>query len=367
MKDKLLIGIIGTRGIPNRYGGFEGFAEQVSGRLVRLGHQVTVYCPRDQQYHEETLNGVHLSFQYNPESLIGTTGQFFYDLNCNLHARSQPYDVILHLGYTSDSVWSRWWSSHARHLTNMDGMEWKRSKYNPAVKSFLKQAEKWAASRSTMLIADSMAILEYLESKYATHIRYISYGAEIPGSFDPGVCMESGLEQYAYNLMIARLEPENNIEMAVEATLRGKSPIPLLIFGNETKHGDRLKKKYRNEPMILFRKASYEDTKLNSLRHFSRYFIHGHSAGGTNPSLLEAMACECRIFAHDNPFNRNVLDDNGFYYQDTLQLAGLLDQPWSHDKYRLYTKNNLNSIRNKHNWDFITNEYESAFYQALEF
>ncbi|MDP1623016.1 MAG: DUF1972 domain-containing protein [Bacteroidales bacterium] len=366
MKSKLRVGIIGTRGIPNRYGGFEGFAEQLSRRLAALGHHVTVYCSHDQHYRDLTLNGVHLCFRYNPEFMIGTTGQFIYDLNCNLHANRQAFDVILHLGYTSDSVWSWMWSKTARHLTNMDGMEWMRSKYAPAVQTFLKKAEKWAARRSAMLIADSPGIQEYLGSQYDTPIRFISYGAEFPGSFNREAAAEFQVRPYAYDLIIARMEPENNIEMAVEAALKQMSPVPLLIFANETGYGARLKKRYQHEPLIRFQKANYQKEIMNSLRHFSRYYIHGHSAGGTNPSLLEAMACECRILAHDNVFNNGVLENNAGYYLDSRHLTDLLNNEWSIKKYQDQTGSNLDSIRNRHNWDFITDEYENAFYQALE-
>jgi glycosyltransferase involved in cell wall biosynthesis len=366
MRDKLNIGIIGTRGIPNRYGGFEAFAEQISRRLAEKGHQVTVYCSHDQQYREKTMSGVNLVFRYNPETWMGTAGQFIYDLNCNLHSLGMTFNVILHLGYTSDSIWTRLWNRRSLHLTNMDGMEWMRSKYTPMVRSFLKKAEKRAATRSTLLIADSRGIREYLESHYPTPVRYISYGADIPASFTADVTGEFHVEQYQYDLLIARMEPENNIEMAVAAKLQENSTIPLLVFSNDTRYGTCLKKKYEHERLIRFHPANYQRDILNSLRRYSRYYIHGHSVGGTNPSLLEAMACECRILAHDNPFNRGVLENNAGFYQDALQLTDLLNQKWSPGKFHQHTEHNLTSIRNNHNWEFITNEYESAFYQALE-
>lgn len=366
MKDKLRLGIIGTRGIPNRYGGFEVFAEEISRRLADRGHHITVFCPHNQIYQEKTLNSVHLTFCYNPEEKIGTAGQFVYDLNCNLESRKHHFDVILHLGYTSDSVWWPIWSGKALHLTNMDGMEWKRLKYSPTIQSFLKRAERWAANRSDLLIADSKGIYEYLTSKYTTPVRYISYGADIPDAFNPKILRDYNVEQYQYDIIVARMEPENNIELAIKTRLQENASIPLLIFSNETGYGDRLKKKYANHPLIRFQKAVYQSGILNSLRFYSRYYLHGHSAGGTNPSLLEAMACRCRIFAHNNYFNRSILGDNARYYSDTQELSDCLDIPWSLEKFAEQTENNLNSIRELHNWDSITNEYESAFYQALE-
>lgn len=365
-EDRLRIGILGTRGIPNSYGGFEAFAEAISTRLVNKGHRVTVYCSHNQNYQEKTWKGVELKFCKNPESRVGTTGQFIYDLNCNLHARKQPFDILLHLGYTSDSVWAGLWSKKTRHLTNMDGIEWKRSKYSPAVQTFLHRAEKRAASHSSMLIADSRSIFSFLDSHYETPVVYISYGAEIPPSYDEKVLRKFQVQPYEYDLVIARMEPENNIELAIKAKFGDDSSCPLLIFSNVTKYGDHLISKYTDFPLIRFQGALYQREILDSLRHYSRYYIHGHSVGGTNPSLLEAMACGCRILAHDNNFNRDILQDNANYYTNTGQLSDHLKKVWLPDQNLEQIGNNLNTIRDKHNWDAITHEYESVFYQALE-
>jgi glycosyltransferase involved in cell wall biosynthesis len=365
MEGKLNIAILGTRGIPNRYGGFEAFAEQVSVRLAAKGHRVTVYCSHDQDYREHEFNGVRLVFCHNPERMAGTAGQFLYDLNCNLHARRQPYDVILHLGYTSDSVWTWLWSGKAKHITNMDGMEWMRQKYATLVQRFLKLAEKRAASGSCLMIADSRAVQEYLEARYDTPVRYISYGAEIPDYFDPSVLASFGLNEHGYDLVIARMEPENNIEIAILAKLDEGGSIPLLIISNNTVYGDLLKKRYENDRLIRFQQAIYQPNVLNALRHFSRYYIHGHSAGGTNPSLLEAMACRCRILAHDNPFNRSVLQKNGWFFSGRDPLTALLRRDFLPEALAGAIENNLECIRINHSWEFITNEYEHVFRQVL--
>jgi glycosyltransferase involved in cell wall biosynthesis len=364
MATKLRIGIIGTRGIPNRYGGFEAFAEQVSVRLAARGHHVAVYCSHDQHYRATTLNGVHLIHCYNPEKMLGTAGQFIYDLNCNLHSRKQSFDVILHLGYTSDSVWSWRWHRKAKHVTNMDGMEWKRSKYTPAVRFFLKQAERWAATRSDLLIADSEVIREYLEAKYPTPVSYISYGADVPSEFDPAVPAEFHVQCNRYDLLIARMEPENSVEMAILAKLRENGSVPLLIFSNQTSYGNTQKNRFQHEPMIRFQGANYDQNTLNSLRHFARYYIHGHSAGGTNPSLLEAMACQCRILAHENPYNRSVLKNNAEFFKDPVRLAALLLQELPDGVIKGRIENNLTTIRTHHDWEHITNEYENALSQT---
>ena len=147
-KDKLSIAILGTRGIPNRYGGFEACAEQLALGLTRLGHQVVVYCVHDHPVKDESWNDVHRILKHNPEKMLGSFGQFIYDLRCNLDSRKRDFDLILHLGYTSDSIWNKFWPGKSIHLVNMDGMEWQREKYGNLTKRFLKWAERLATLRA---------------------------------------------------------------------------------------------------------------------------------------------------------------------------------------------------------------------------
>lgn len=364
MGTDLRIAILGTRGIPNRYGGFEAFASELAPRLVQRGHRVTVYCPHDQQYREQEYLGVRLVFRPNPETILGTAGQFIYDLGCNLHSRREPFDVVLHLGYTSDSVWNRLWSPDSKHVTNMDGMEWKRAKYPPAVRAFLKKAEAWAARRSEMLIADHPVILDYLKETYETPAVFISYGATIPDRlYGPDEIPEMalhGLHSESYDLVLARMEPENNIETAIRAKLGEGGNVPLVIISNDTRYGTTLKKRYSGEKLIRFLPAVYRPGATDAIRQHARFYIHGHASGGTNPSLLEAMACGCRILAHDNPFNRGVLGADGMFYADAASLAEQLKSAGTFQKLTPTVAENLRKIRESHNWESITDQYEQA-------
>lgn len=366
MDKTLRIAIIGTRGIPNRYGGFEAFAAKLSARLVSRGHRVTVYCPHNQAYRHPVLDGTDLVFRYNPESWLGTAGQFLYDLNCNLHARNAFFDIILHLGYTSDSAWGWLWSPHAKHVTNMDGLEWKRSKYASPVRRYLRFAEQLAARYSDLLIADSTAIRDYLQSRYERDIIYIAYGADVPAAFDPHHLQPIGLEPGSYDLLVARMEPENNIETAILGKTAAGDGIPLVIITNETSWGKRLKARHSGNPAIVFLPAVYDAGILDNLRHYSRFYLHGHSAGGTNPSLLEAMACGCRILAHDNPFNRAVLAENASYFSESAGLAALLSDTALKDRLTASSLLHPGTIRRLYGWEHITDEYEKAFYHILE-
>ena len=213
---KLSIGILGTRGIPNNYGGFEQFAEHLSAGLVQRGHVVHVYTSDHHPYKEKEWQGVRLISCRDPQPRIGTAGQFFYDRNCLRDARRRNYDVLLHLGYSSDAVWYRRWPAGTINIVNMDGLEWKRSKYNAITRRFLRWSEAMAAKHADLLIADSTGIRDHLLKAYSKEAVYIPYGASIFTTPDPTVLNDYGLQPGNYYLLIARMEPENNIEMIIQ-------------------------------------------------------------------------------------------------------------------------------------------------------
>lgn len=360
MQDKPLnIGILGTRGIPNRYGGFETCAEQIGQRLVSMGHKVSVYCPGDHPLKDKQWNGIDRIIKKNPEALLGSFGQFIYDFFCNRDSRKRNFDIVLHLGYTSDSVWNRFWTSKSRHIVNMDGMEWKREKYHPLVRRFLKKAEGMAVKRASCLIADNEAIGAYLREKYKHKVHMIPYGAIVPPKADERL-LSKGLEAGGYDLMVARMEPENNIETAIKAKLMLNDNLPLLIIGNLNKYKLKLQRQFATPKRIIFHEPVYDFKVLSSIRQLSRYYIHGHSAGGTNPSLLEAMASECNIIAHHNPYNQAVLKDRAFYFSSSEELAEQLSKHPSNN-FVSWKKENMNMVMNKYNWDIVSKDYEEIF------
>lgn len=359
------IAILGTRGIPNYYGGFEVCAEEMGVRLAEKGHIISVYCEHLHPVNDTKWKGVHRIKTYNPENRLGTFGQFVYDLNSNLHARKGSYDIILHLGYTSDSVWHPLWSSKSRHIVNMDGMEWKREKYAAPVRRFLKWAEKLATIKADYLVADAIPIQAYLENTYKLPVEYIPYGANIPDEINENVLEKYGLSKGKYDLIIARMIPDNNIEMAIRAKINSKETFPLVIFGDNTKFRRSTEYKYRSDKRIQFQEANFDVETINSLRSLCRYYIHGHSMGGTNPSLLEAMACSCRILAHDNPFNRSVTGSGAKYFSTVDELCERMDENPEILIPEHHLEDNIQKIRTQYNWEVVSNQYEKLFYEVV--
>ena len=351
------IGILGTRGIPNYHGGFEQFAEFFSVYMASKNHEVYVYNSHDHPYQETTWKGVNILHKKDPEKKIGTAGQFIYDLNCILDIRNREFDVVLQLGYTSSSVWGWLLPKKTTIITNMDGLEWKRSKYSKPVQRFLKFAEKLAIKTSDYLISDSLGIQEYLKETYHKDSEYIAYGAELFNGPSEQVLKEYKVTKFNYNMLIARLEPENNIEVILDGVVKSNSDQIFLIIGkHETKFGNYLKEKFQNYDSIRFLGGIYNLEHLNNLRHWSNLYFHGHSVGGTNPSLLEAMASNCLIIANDNIFNRSILKNNAFYFNDANDIAEKI--VLCKEDHLELIQNNMDSIENEFNWGRINQKYE---------
>lgn len=367
MNKQLKIGILGTRGIPNRYGGYEQCAEFLAVGLVQKGHKVYVYNSHNHEYQGSEWHGVHIVHCNDPEEKMGTAGQFLYDLNCIKDARKKHFDIVLQLGYTSSSVWWWRWPKDAVNLVNMDGLEWKRSKYSAKVQWFLKHAEKWAAKHGDMLIADSVGIQKHLAETYGKQSVFIPYGAEVFETPDVSVPGKYALAPYDYHLLIARMEPENNIEMIIKGYLETAQEKPLVIIGKtDNKFGTYLKQQYGANEQLRFIGGIYDMQLINNLRYYAQLYFHGHSVGGTNPSLLEAMACHCLIAAHDNIFNRSVLGGDAFYFSTPSHVAAHINRVTNRLAYASFVENNLKKIRSIYSWQNIIDAYEHAFFDALK-
>ncbi|MGZ5282499.1 MAG: DUF1972 domain-containing protein [Bacteroidia bacterium] len=362
------VGIIGTRGIPNQYGGFEQFAEYFSTLFVEKGHEVSVYTSHNHPFTGKYYKGVKIIRCYDPEFKLGTAGQFIYDFNCILNSRKQNFDIILQLGYTSSTIWSWLYPKKPVLVTNMDGLEWKRSKYNGITQQFLKRAEKWGVKFSNYLIADSKGIQEYLKEKYNTDAVYVPYGAELCdiNKAENDILSTLNLAPENYDLLIARFEPENNIEIILNAYIEYEKNTLVLIGNHQnTAFGKRMFKKYSTYKNIVFAGAIYNLQSLNSLRKNCRLYLHGHSVGGTNPSLLEAMACHTIVCAHDNIFNRHVLNEEAFYFKTAKDIINLLAQPINKNQYETWQVSNAKKLENEYNWQIIVSQLENYFKKWL--
>lgn len=359
------IGIIGTRGIPNRYGGFEQFTEYIAPALVARGHHVVVYNSSLHPFQDAYWHGVRLIKKNDPEQVLGSVGQMIYDFNCIVDSRERDFDCILQLGYTSSSIWSFLFPKRTVVVTNMDGLEWKRSKYSRAARNYLKHAERWAATYSNKLIADSKGIQQHLLDTYQKPSTFIPYGASVFSDIDERQLSRFGLEKYQYNVLIARMEPENNLETILQGHYMSQSDRKLVLVGNNNnRYGAYLRETYESAHTI-FAGAIYEMPALNNLRYFSHLYFHGHSVGGTNPSLLEAMGASALIVAHDNIFNRHVLGPDAFYFHSAGDIATAVRPITEKKSFEHFIENNRQKIATCYSWEHITNDLEKFLLEAV--
>lgn len=316
------IGLLGTRGIPNRYGGFEEFAEQVCKYWGDSGHEVLVYCEDNESkevYEHEKVNQVFIK-----ASKLPGLSQFIYDYRCTKHALTQNLDVIYHAGYATSVIGNIIFKKGlaGKLVYNMDGLEWKRSKFNRVTRSLTKKLEKIAALSGAVLVSDNKGIQDYLKSEYGVSSTLIEYGADL---INDEIEYVDGYPK-VFDLVIARFEPENHIEEII-ATYENQRETNLVLVANmNTKLYSKLSSRIEEAPNIIFNGPIYDKKELAFLKTNCRYYIHGHSVGGTNPSLIEALAGGCNILIHDNDFNKDVIGKYGQTWSDQMELESLISK-----------------------------------------
>lgn len=356
---KLKIAIIGTRGIPNHYGGFEQATEYISVGLMEKGHEVTVYNSHNHPYQKNNWNGVRIVHCYDPEYILKTAGQFLYDFNCIRDAQKRNFDVLLFMGYTSSSIWGKLYPKNSVIISNMDGLEWKRAKYSKSVQYFLKYAERLAVKYSHFHIADSEVIQQYLNTTYSIQCQYIPYGANLSWNTNEAALNNYQLSKWNYFLLMARMEPENNIETVLEGFHKSYSNKKFVVIGNmKERYGQYIAHRYINDSRIHFLGGTFDQTLIHTLRANAHLYFHGHSVGGTNPSLLEAMASEALIAAHKNDFNQSVLHEDAFYFSDLYDTQNLIQSVERRGKEEKMIANNFKKIKEQFSWNKVIDAYE---------
>lgn len=326
--------LIGVRGIPNRYGGFERLVEVLAPHLVSQGHDVTVFCNQDPTVNQD---GVEEDFwmgvrrRFIPVRSSGPLGTIEYDWRSFKEVPAGA--VALIFGYGT-GIFQRYLNQHGiPHAVNMDGIEWRREKWGRLARIWLRMNERAAASKANILIADHPEIQRYLQEELGKDSTMIAYGVDDDAlqPDDRSDLSHPLLAQYpdqSFSLVVARAEPENQIHVILEAFERSRKNSPMVVLGNfeVNDYGRQLRARH---PNVHFAGGVYDTRVLNELRRRSKLYIHGHSVGGTNPSLIEAMAAGALLVAHDNPFNRWVLggDASGLYFKEAVDLAAHLDNP----------------------------------------
>jgi glycosyltransferase involved in cell wall biosynthesis len=368
------IAIIGSRGVPAKYGGFETAVETVAPRLAEMGWSVSVSCegPRDRSK-PAVYKGVNL-FYFPVRPFFRIIYEVLYDVY-SLVKSSLACRCIYMLGYGAGLLFFIPKVLRRKLAVNVDGLEWKRDKFNGLEKSILLASERAAVTFADVIVADSREVARYIEGRYKKKAVYITNGVDAPQveKWDErkfagqDLLKDTALLPDGYWLAVARLEPENNIHVILQAFLKSNSSRKLLIVGNFSS------KKYESNVLkllgdknarerVVLTGAIYDVSLLNMLRQNCFAYIHGHSVGGTNPALLEAMSMKNLIIAHDNEFNREVGGQTILYFKDASDLLAQIEEIETRpDSFAQLKEAASSRVLSHYSWGDIVREYDKLF------
>ena len=319
------LSIVGTQGIPNSYGGFETLAEYLVSYLSE-DFEITVYCSsKDKKKALKTWKDAKL--KYIPISSHGTWG-ILYDSLSLVHACFTS-DKVLFLGFGGGFIIPFLKHFKSKIILNFGGLDWQRNKWSKKAQQAIKYAEKNLIKNSSIVISDNIGIQNYIKQEYNIDAPLIAYGGDqaskrpITGYFK---------EQYPflsspYAFSVTRIQKDNNIEMILEAFSHDTS-IPLIMVGNwnSSVFGKLTKHKYAAKENLILLDAIYDQSILDVLRSNCTIYIHGHSAGGTNPSLCEAMFLSLPVIAFASGYNEYTTDNKALYFNNESELHTIINQ-----------------------------------------
>lgn len=352
------VAIIGTVGVPASYGGFETLVENIIGDNVSQDIDYTVFCS-SKSYTEKRgeYKGARLKYVGLKANGAQSTP---YDI-LSMIKTGNKYDVALVLGVSGCiflPIFRLWFKN--KLVVNIDGLEHRRGKWGKFAKWFLRKSEAMAVRYADVIISDNKGIQDYVTETYHKDSVMIAYGGDhvertVPEDRTKEILKQYDVEKGNYAISVCRIEPENNCHVILEAF--SKTDKKLIYIGNweRSEYGKELKEKYSRYPNINIHTPEYDLDTLYVLRSNAREYIHGHSAGGTNPSLVEAMFFGKPILAFDVVYNRATTCERAYYFKDVNGLLALLN----HDD--LEGKSMKEIAQEHYTWEKIASQYEELY------
>jgi glycosyltransferase involved in cell wall biosynthesis len=360
--------ILGTHGVPATYGGFETAAENVALFLASRGWRVIVYCQIDGSgpIREDTWNG--LQRVLIPIYLPGWKGTSKFDLLSIRHA-ARFSNLCLTFGYNTAIFNIIQRIKGIPNVINMDGIEWSRSRWGFLRQSILYSNERIACLVGNHLIADHPEIEKFLLTRTsANKVTTITYGADTVVDAPIATPTSYGLKPGRYLTLICRPIPENSIAELVRGFSKKRRGYKLVLLGNYLPQKDPYHRKVMEAASdeVVFLGAIYDRLMVAELRYHSAAYLHGHTVGGTNPSLVEAMAAGNPIIAHDNPYNRWVAQDAAVYFSTEQDVADRLDEVFA-SPVRLKRMRDASHRRHaqEFTWERVAGQYEQLLLRFL--
>lgn len=351
--EKLSLAIIGTNGVPNQYGGFETLVDYLA-EYLHDRFYITIYCSRTQKTRIKEYKGCKL--KYLPLGANGVEGILYDGLSVAITA--PRYDRVLLLGCSSLLAIRLFSCFKNKFILNIGGIDWRRSKWGKMQKWFIHTAEKTCIPICSKIISDNEGIREYIKETYGKDSYMIEYGGDqvTKENITQEAIIKYPFLNNPYALVVARIQSDNNIEMSIKGCLNAKVPLVVVGNWNHSQYGIELREKYASEKSLYLLDAIYNQKELNILRSNADVYIHGHSGGGTNPSLVEIMTLEVPVYCYNSNYNRYTTEDKSLYYSDEDELSVLLSTTTKEKKDKMTSVLSEVAFR-RYRWEVIAEKY----------
>lgn len=356
------VAVIGTVGLPANYGGFETLVENLVCGQIDQQISYTVFCSSKRHSNKaKSYGGADL--RYLPLDANGAQS-IAYDM-LSIFKSLRQYDVLLVLGTSGCLLLPLVkWLCKGKIIVNIDGLEHRRAKWGKWTKRFLKQSERIAVRFADIVVADNKAIADYVRQEYGASSQVIAYGGDhavrsVVSDDMVSILSSWGLKARNYGFSVCRIEPENNVEMTLEAFSQMPSKTVVVVGNwNKSDYGQRLRQKSAKCSNIKLIDPIYDLQILNVLRSNAAYYIHGHSAGGTNPSLVEAMFFDVPILCFDVVYNRETTESKAAYYANSDSLISLLTNS---DRLLELVAPTMEVALRRYKWSIVVKQYEQLY------
>lgn len=356
----MTIAMVGTRGVPARYGGFETAVEEVGSRLVESGHRVVVYCrrtPGDDEPRPDRHMGMELV--HLPAARKRSLETLSHTALSIAHLARNRTDAAFVFNAANAPLLPILRSARIPFATHVDGLEWRRAKWAGAGRRYYRVAEGLAVRWSDVLIADAVGIADYYRCQFDAPTTLLTYGAPV---IAPGAdrLIELGLEPGGYHLVVARFEPENHVDMIVEGYSRSAATRPLVVVGSAP-YSDEYTARVHGlaDPRVRFLGGVWDQQQLDQLYANCCTYLHGHSVGGTNPSLLRALGAGAAVLAFDVDFNREVAVEAGRYFGSPCEVAALITAAEADPAAVAAAGLRARELAGRYDWDDVAAGYEA--------
>ena len=360
MDKKLKISIIGSRGYPYVYSGYETLVKELSERLVKCEHEVTVYCHR-KLFNEKPkkVNGINLI--YTPSVNSKVFSQLYNSFFSFIHVCFSQSDVVLVVNSANGPFGFLTKIFRKKTCINVDGLEWLRPKWKGLGSLYFRVASKLATLFFDEIITDSVEMNKVYQDKFGKNSKVIAYGSTMKVKKKSKILEKFNLQKKQYYLIVGRLIPDNNSKLIIEGFLKSNSKKSIVIVGDVPYNDDYVSNiKLLSSNKVVFTGYVNDQVDLKTLYENCFGYIHGHEFGGTNPTMINALDLNCQILALDTVFNREMLESKSSVLFNKISITKKINE--FEERYlELIQKSTSYNLPKKYDWNFISSQYLEIF------